>query len=83
MSPSLREWLPGGHLAWFVLETVAKVDLGAVYGEYRVDGHGRPAHDPGMMVALLLYAYAVGERSSRQFSSPASPAACGRVKTGG
>lgn len=66
MPPSLREWLPGGHLAWFVLETVAKVDLGAVYGEYRVDGHGRPAHDPGMMVALLLYAYAVGERSSRQ-----------------
>ena len=38
----------------------------AFYGEYRADGSGRPAHDPAMMVALVLYAYAVGERSSRQ-----------------
>ena len=35
-------------------------------GEYRADGSGRPAHDPAMMVALLLYGYAVGERSSRE-----------------
>ena len=33
---------------------------------YRADGHGRAAHDPAMMVALLLYAYAIGERSSRR-----------------
>src|SRR5687767_8960239 len=32
---------------------------------YRDDGHGRAAHDPAMMVALLLYAYATGRRSSR------------------
>ena len=66
MAPSVREWLPAGHLVWFVLDVVERLDLEAVYGEYRVDGSGRPAHDPGMMVALLLYAYAVGERSSRQ-----------------
>lgn len=66
MPPSLRDWLPGGHLAWFVLDTVEQIDLGAVYADYRADGQGRPAHDPRMMVALLLYAYAVGERSSRQ-----------------
>jgi transposase len=66
MPPSLRDWLPDGHLAWFVLDTIEQIDLGAVYGDYRADGHGRPAHDPRMMVALLLYAYAVGERSSRQ-----------------
>jgi transposase len=41
------------------------MDLGAFYGAYRVDGHGRPAYDPAMMVALLLYAYARGNRSSR------------------
>jgi transposase len=66
MAPSVREWLPAGHLAWYLLEVVERLDLGAFYGEYRADGSGRPAHDPAMMVALLLYGYAVGERSSRQ-----------------
>ncbi len=41
------------------------MDLSAFYAAYRADGHGRAAFDPGMMVALLLYAYAIGERSSR------------------
>jgi transposase len=41
------------------------MDLAAFAAVYRVDGHGRPAHDPAMMVALLLYAYAIGVRSSR------------------
>ena len=66
MAPSVREWLPAEHLAWWLLEVVARLDLGAVYGQYREDGSGRPAHDPAMMVALLLYAYCVGERSSRR-----------------
>src|ERR671910_349967 len=55
LPPSLREWLPEGHLAWFVIDAVAAFDLSAFYAAYRVDGHGRPAHDPAMMVALLLY----------------------------
>ncbi|HEV2866186.1 MAG TPA: transposase [Allosphingosinicella sp.] len=66
LPPSLRDWLPEGHLAWFVIDAVAQVDLTAFYAAYRVDGHGRPAHDPAMMVALLLYGYAIGERSSRR-----------------
>lgn len=66
MAPSLREWLPAGHLVWWLVDVVQRLDLDAFYGEYRVDGSGRPAHDPQMMVALLLYAYAVGERSSRR-----------------
>ena len=65
LPPSLREWLPDGHLAWFVIDAVAEMDLSAFYAGYREDGHGRAAHDPAMMVALLLYAYAVGRRSSR------------------
>jgi transposase len=65
MPPSLREWLAADELAWCVLDAVAELDLSAIYGAYRADGHGRAAFDPGMMVALLLYAYAVGERSSR------------------
>jgi transposase len=59
LPPSLREWLPEGHLAWFVIDAVAQFDLSAFYAAYRVDGHGRPAHDPAMMVALLLYGYAI------------------------
>jgi transposase len=66
MAPSVREWLPEGHLVWCLLDVVGRLDLRAFYARYRVDGSGRPAHEPGMMVALLLYAYAVGERSSRQ-----------------
>jgi transposase len=65
LPPSLREWLPGDHLAWFVLDAVDELDLSAFYAAYREDGWGRAAFDPQMMVALLLYAYAVGERSSR------------------
>ena len=66
MPPSLREWLPEGHLAWFVIDAVAALDLRPFFVVYRDNGQGRAAHDPAMMVALLLYSYAVGERSSRR-----------------
>src|SRR6201982_1651568 len=65
LAPDVRDWLPEGHLAWFVLDAVAEMDLSAFYAAYRRDGLGRPAYDPAMMVALLLYAYARAERSSR------------------
>ena len=65
LPPSLREWLPEDHLAWLVLEAVGELDLSAFYRAYREDGHGRAALDPAMMVALFLYAYAIGVRSSR------------------
>ena len=66
LPPSLREWLPENHLAWCVIDAVGEIDLAAFYSAYRADGWGRAAHEPAMMVALLLYAYAVGERSSRR-----------------
>src|SRR5215211_6845356 len=66
LPPSLREWLPAGHLAWFVIDAVERLDLTAFYRAYRLDGQGRPAHEPTSSVALLLYSYAVGERSSRR-----------------
>jgi transposase len=62
---SVADWLPEGHLARFVVEVVERLDLAAFYAVYRADGSGRPAHDPAMMVALVLYNYAVGIRSSR------------------
>jgi hypothetical protein len=60
LPPSLREWLPEDHLAWCVLDAVDEIELSAFDNAYREDGWGRAAFEPGMMVALLLYAYAVG-----------------------
>jgi transposase len=65
MPPSLREWLPEDHLAWFVIEAVDEMELREFYAEYRADGHGRAAYEPSVMVALLLYAYATRQRSAR------------------
>jgi hypothetical protein len=38
LPPSLREWLPEGHLAWFVIDAIDALDLAAFYGDYRADG---------------------------------------------
>src|SRR3954453_21819616 len=65
MPPDVREWLPENHLAWVVLAAGEEMDLYPFYAPYRVDGRSRPAYEPAMMVALLLYAYACGIRSSR------------------
>src|SRR5271163_3978726 len=65
MPPDPRDWLPEDHVVWFVLESVERIDLSPFYAAYRLDGWGRAAFEPEMMVALLMYAYASGERSSR------------------
>jgi transposase len=66
MPPSVKDWLPEGDLAWFLLDAVGEMDLEPFRERYRADGNGRPAYDPQMMVGLLLYAYCMGERSSRK-----------------
>jgi hypothetical protein len=60
LPPDVREWLPADHLAWFVIDAVAAMDLAAFYAAYRADGHGRAAYEPSVMVALVLYAFAAG-----------------------
>lgn len=66
LPPSVRDWLPEDHLAFFVLDVVAELDLTRFYGVYRVDGRGGSVYDPAMMLGVLLYAYCTGERSSRR-----------------
>src|SRR4051794_32525383 len=65
LPPDVREWLPENHLAWFVIDAVGVMDTSPFYAAYREDGHGRAAYEPSMMVALLLYCWARGVRSSR------------------
>jgi transposase len=48
-----------------VIEAIKALDLGRLLPRLPADGHGRAAHDPQMMLTLIAYAYAVGERSSR------------------
>jgi len=65
LPPDVREWLPEEHLAWFVIDAVGVMDTSPFYAAYREDGHGRAAYEPSMMIALLLYCWSRGVRSSR------------------
>lgn len=81
MPQNVREWLPSEHLCWKVLEIVGELDLSAFEDSYRADGRGGAAYPPTSLVALLLYCYSKGVRSSRQIvvrQPPARPAAAPR-----
>jgi len=79
---SMRDWLDEGHLAWFVLDTVAAIDTSAFHARHPNDGPGRPAYDPDMMLALLLYGYGTGVRSSRRIEALCRTDAAFRVIAG-
>jgi len=65
LPPDPREWLPPGHLAWAVRQAVAQMDLTPFLSWYRADGQGKRAYHPRLMVALVMYCYCKGIRSSR------------------
>lgn len=62
----LREWLPEGHLAYFLLDVIDELDLSKIYESYDGSQGGRPGFDPRLMLGLLLYGYCVGIASSRK-----------------
>jgi transposase len=64
--PSPHDWLPQGDLVYFLLDTVATLDLSPIFTHYERELRGQPPFHPRMMVALLLYCYATGTRSSRR-----------------
>lgn len=82
LPPDVRDWLPEDHLAWFVIDAVSQLDLGAFYGAYRADGHGASAYEPSMMVTPLLYAYATRQRSSRMIERHSRQDVAYRLITG-
>ena len=69
MPPSLGDWLGESHLAWFILDAVQEMDLAGFYAAFRSDGWGAAAYDPAIKVAVLLYGYCQGLRSSRKIDS--------------
>jgi transposase len=82
LPPDVRDWLPADHLAWFVIEAVAGMDLAAFYGAYRENGQGRAAYEPSVMVGLILFAFATNVRSSRAIERHCRQDVAYRVITG-
>jgi len=82
LPPNMREWLPIKHLAWFIVDAVESLDLRKFYLGYRSDGWGRAAYEPKMMTALLLYAYCLGEQSSREIEKACEVDVAFRVVAG-
>lgn len=83
LPPSPLEWLPEGHLARFVLSTVAELDLSEIYRWYEAEARGFPPHHPKMMVGLLLYGYCIGVPSSRKIETRTHEDVAFRVIAGG
>src|SRR5664279_1843587 len=83
MPMSMRDWLEDGHLAWFIIDVVEQMDTSALHEIHPNDGSGRPAYDPEMMCALLLYAYSNTVRSSRRIEASCQTDAAFRVISGG
>ena len=68
LQPSLREWLPSGHLAYFINDVVDELDLSRFYARYEGDGRRKAPFEPRMMLKVLIYAYASGVFSSRKIA---------------
>jgi transposase len=66
LPPSLREWLPEGHLAYYVGDIVDHMDLSAIHAVYEKELRGQPPYDPRMLTKVLVYGYCVGVCSSRR-----------------
>src|SRR5450755_2848068 len=79
---SMREWIPEGHLAWFVLDLVAEIDTRALHRR-PAGAPGRRPYQPEMMLALILYGYCCGVRFSRRLEAACWTDAAFRVICGG
>lgn len=83
LPPDMREWLPEDHLAWFVVDVVERIDTAVLHARRRRGGVGRRGYDPDVLLALLIYAYCTGQRSSRQIERLCEVDVAYRVICGG
>ena len=66
LPPSPRDWLPEGHLVYFLMDAVRELDISAITAHYERELRGFPPFHPRMMLTLLIFNYATGTRSSRK-----------------
>lgn len=84
LPPSPLDWLPEGHLAYFILDVIDELDLSAIEARiHEKDSRGNRPFPPQMMVALLLYGYCVGVFSSRRLERATYEDVAFRVISGG
>lgn len=84
LPPSPADWLPEGHLAYFILDVVGALDLSPIESVFQAkDARGERPYNPAMMVALLLYAYSAGVFSSRRVAKATYEDVALRVVAGG
>ena len=69
LPPSLRDWLPQDHLAYFISDTIDQLDLSAFHVRYEGDGRRNQPYHPTMLAKVLIYAYATGVFSSRKIAA--------------
>lgn len=69
LPPDMKQWLPEGDLAYFIMDVVEELDLSAIYSRYSSFPAGQPPYNPRMMTSLILYAYCMGMPSSRKIET--------------
>ena len=82
LPPSLRDWLPQDHLAWFIQDAVESLDVGPLLDQYRMSGKGELAYDPRVLLRVLIYAYSTGVFSSRKIAAQLEENVAFRVLAG-
>jgi len=83
LPPSLQDWLPEGHLAYFISDTIDQLDISKFDAHYRGGGKGNVAYHPRLMLKLLVYAYATGVFSSRKIAEALEDRVAFRVLAAG
>src|SRR6185295_453886 len=83
LPPSPSDWLPEGHLAWFVIDAVEQLNIDVLLAKYRVGGKGEQAYPPRVMLALLIYGYCTGTFASRRIAAQIEDSVAFRVIAAG
>ena len=83
LPPSPSDWLPQGHLAWFIIDAVEELNLDSLLDKYRVCGKGELAYPPQVMLALLIYGYCTGTFASRKIAAQIEDSVAFRVIAAG
>jgi transposase len=83
LPPWPSDWLPEGHLAWFVIDAVEQLNIDTLLAKYREGGKGEQAYPPRVMLALLFYSYCTGTFASRKIAAQIEDSVAFRVIAAG